>query len=62
MTKMMTDLRPGRKLVVDLTLTDWPWQQLVAGTSDKIRDLFVGPGIIKFHIEMSGHNPLFALV
>ena len=49
---MIEKVLPGRKLVIDLTGTDWPWQQLVAGSSDKVQRLLVGPGIVEFFFEM----------
>ena len=51
---MLQELVLGQRVVIDLTKTDWPWQQLVAGASEKVRPQLVGPGIVQFLIEMWG--------
>ena len=38
------------------SLTDRPWQMLVAGVSDQIRDQLVGPGIREFRLEIHRHS------
>ena len=49
---MHEELRKSGKDVLVEKLDDRPWQLVVAGVSEKIRESLVGPGIKTFRIEM----------